>query len=593
MAKIRRAILSVTDKTGITELGAALDERNIELLSTGGTAKALRDKNVRVTEVSDYTGFPECFDGRVKTLHPKIHGGILFKRDDPKHVEEAQRLGIPPIDMVVVNLYEFEKTAREEGATLEKLVENVDIGGPAMLRSAFKNYKDVAVVTEPAMYQAIVDELKANGELSADTHRRLAVFAINRVADYDDAIAVELTKRLVGEETIRLVGRAGQQLGRYGENWHQKAWIFTIPGVKETNVVAAKQVHGPALGFNNYVDADAALQTVMEYDEPCAVVVKHCNPCGIATAETLEVALERAWQGDPVSAFGSILAFNREVDLDTVKVLGERKNGENKTGWMVEVIVAPSYSEEALDYIKSKDTKKSLRLLAVGDLKEAKGAFDYRMVRGGILRQSRDDSLYLGKSIDDLFEGAYLRTCKNSEKELLVGTVTRERPDPALKGLYEFAWKAVKHVKSNAIVIAREYAPGKYQVLGMGAGQPKRVQSAEIAVSIAEANLEREYKMLTDEESFDKYPILASEIQNMRSTISHTTLEDYKKHELAKCVAASDAFFPFTDGPEALAGFGIRNFIQPGGGNKDEEVTKLLNKYNAAMILTGRRHFLH
>ncbi len=600
MTKPQRAIISVTDKTGIVEFAKSLDELGVEILSTGGTAKALRDGGVKVLEVADYTGSPEMFGGRVKTLHPKIHGGILYRRDNEKDVEDAKNNGVQPIDLVAVNLYQFETAAKKPGATLEGLVEEVDIGGPTMLMSGFKNHKDVIVAADPTTYSAIIKELQEKGEVSAETKRKLAAFALNRVADYRAANSVVLTEKLTGEQTIRLSGREGTQLGRYGENWDQKAWIFTTPGTTEPNVVKAKQLHGGPLGFNNYLDADAALATVMEFSEPTAVVVKHNNPCGIATSDKLADALELAWQGDTVSAFGSIIAFNREVDLDTVKVLTDRigsfsAEGKPRKGYLVEVLVAPSYTKEALDYLKEKKSKESLRVLEVGDLQRPQEAFDFRAVRGGMLRQTRNSKNYLNSLVDDWFEPQHSVRDENSNSDRTVGIVTLEAPDRS-KGLYDFAWKAAKRVKSNAIVIAREYAPGQYQLLGIGAGQPNRVDSTKIAIDHARATLALEYQVAAG---------MGNEIQNgffQNSTQRFGDVtckpeeggqESYIRKELNKCVVASDAFFPFPDGPQLLVDAGIRNFIQPGGGNKDQETIDVVNKYNGSMVFTGKRNFLH
>jgi phosphoribosylaminoimidazolecarboxamide formyltransferase/IMP cyclohydrolase len=596
MTRIQRALLSVTDKTGIVEFGKALQEMGIEVLSTGGTATKLRDSGISVTAVKDYTGVPEMFDGRVKTMHPKILGGILFRRDNEKDAREAEENGIKPIDIVAVNLYQFEKKAAQPGVSLEELIEEVDIGGPTMLMSAFKNHKHVTVAPDPASYEKIIKELRETGEVSAETRRVNAAYALNMVADYRAANAVVLTQMLTGEQTVRLAGRQGKQLGRYGENWDQKAWVFTLPGVKEPNVVTAKQLHGGPLGYNNYLDADAALQTAMEYDDPCAVIVKHTNPCGIATAQTLAMALEKSWQGDTISAFGSIIAFNREVDLETVKVLTDRINPEGKRGYFVEVLVAPGYTEEALQYLKEKKTKETLRVLAVGDLKTPQEAYDYRLVRGGILRQTRNSESYL-TSLDDCFTEAHPVMCENSNTERTVGVATKLAPPHSLKGLYDFAWKAVKHVKSNAIAIAREWAPGQYQLLGTGAGQMNRAESCRLAVDHAEATLHLEYKMLVGAANEAERGFFTGEAQmfaELRKALpENITFADYKKHALKKAVVASDAFFPFADGPELLLDYGIRHFIQPGGGKKDQEVMLKVYSRGGDMVLTGKRNFLH
>jgi phosphoribosylaminoimidazolecarboxamide formyltransferase/IMP cyclohydrolase len=607
MTKAQRALLSVTDKTGIVELAKELQGMGVEILSTGGTAKALTAANVPVVEVSDYTKSPEMFDGRVKTLHPKVHGGILYRRDNEKDVADAEKNGIKPIDMVVVNLYQFEKKAAEPNVSLDDLIESVDIGGPTMLMSGFKNHKHVAVVADPAAYAGIVKEMKETGEISADTRRVLAAYALNMVADYRAANAMVLTERLTGEKTLRLAGRKGKQLGRYGENWDQKAWKFILPGATEPNVATAVQLHGTPLGYNNYLDADAALRTVLEFDEPCAVVVKHTNPCGIATADTIDMALQKAWQGDIVSAFGSIIAFNREVDLKTVKFLSERVNPNStpeKTlrGYFVEVLVAPSYSKEALEYLKEKRSKENLRVLAVGDLKKQQDAYDLRFIRGGILRQTRNSGSYL-TDIDDCFKPEHPVKCENSGAERKVGVVTNSAPDPAFKGLYDFAWKAVKNVKSNAIAIAQEWTPGKYQLLGIGAGQMNRAESCRLAIDHAEATLSLEYNVAAGNANESQKAFFTGEEERLAALgkkifpdgeqSAPTGFEAYRQEVYKKAVAASDAFFPFADGPKALLENGIRHFIQPGGGNKDQEVTVTVYSRGGRMIFTGKRNFLH
>jgi phosphoribosylaminoimidazolecarboxamide formyltransferase/IMP cyclohydrolase len=602
----RRAIISVTDKDNLDVLVEGLSRHDYEIVSTGGTAKRIREivsekgYDIKVLDASEVTGFPEMMDGRVKTLHPKIHGGILCDRDNGKHMGEAEKNGVELIDLVVVNLYEFEKTAAEEGATEEDIIEAIDIGGPTMMISGIKNCKHVGVLADPSAYEAFVKELDENdGESTVETRRRLAAFAINMIADYRGAIGVELTRRFTGEETLRRKFVQGQQLGRYGENWAQKAWKFILPGVTEANVFTAEQVHGGPMGYNNYVDAAGALETIKEFAEgpPAAVVVKHTNPCGVATADTLENALERGWQGDSVSAFGSILAFNREVDLATMKVICDRMNNDGRKGWFVEVMIAPSYSKEALEYVKGLKTKEGLRLLATGDLNQGeKEEFVYREELGGLLKQTRDDNLYLVDSVDELFKAPYEMTCPNSGKKLTVGIVTTKKPDGSKKGLYEFAMKAAKHTKSNAIVICREYAPGKYQVLGMGAGQPNRKDSGgKLAITKATENLETEHMIILGKAKLAAEAVLASEYSKlMKTELGGMTKEDYVRDQLENhCCLASDAMFPYRDGIDAIAKLGVKNVIQPGGANKDPDVIKAANGYGMAMVHTGARHFLH
>ncbi len=604
---VKRALISVTDKSNLDVLVAGLSRHDYEIVSTGGTATKIRriaDENnygINVIDASEVTGYPELFGGRVKTLHPAILGGILYERDNQEHVRQAQENHIKPIDIVVINLYEFEKTAAKEGVTEAEVVESIDIGGPTAMISGIKNCQDVGVVADPESYQSLVEELDDNaGELTAETKRTLAAFAINRIADYRSANAVELTRRFTGEETLRQIFVQGRRLGRYGENWHQQAWLFVTPGETEPNMVTARQVHGGDLGYNNYVDAEAALQTVKEFSDPAVVVVKHTNPCGIATSDTLENALERAWQGDPVSAFGSIIAANREVDLATIKVITERVNPQGKNGWFVEVMVAPSFSQEVLDYVRERKSKKNLRLLEVGDLNHGQGEnFEQRQILGGILRQTKDDKNYLTDSIDELFKDRYQLTCQNSGKELTVGIVTERKPEEKKRGLYDFANKAAKHTKSNAIVIAREYAPGQYQVLAMGAGQPNRKDSGgKLAATKAYDNLEMEYKILLGEANEAATAMLASEHEKLMATkderVKGMNREEYIKYQLEEnCVLASDAFFPFADGLIAATELGVKNIIQPGGSMGDKGVIEAANEYNVAMIFTGMRHFKH
>jgi len=534
---IRRALISVSDKRKVVDFARGLRELGVEIISTGGTARLLKENGVQVREVSELTGFPEILGGRVKTLHPKVHGGILARREDPEHMSQAEELGIELIDMVVVNLYPFESTALKPGVGLEELMENIDIGGPTMIRSAAKNYKYVAVVTDPEDYGWILEELRANGDLSDDSRRRLCVKAFRRTADYDSAIDRVLSEKLLGEEVLRLSFREGRKL-RYGENWHQKAAFYTA-GSEGSCVANAKQLWGKEMSYNNYLDADSALEAVRELkDEVGVAVVKHTNPCGYATGETLREALEAAWEGDPVSAFGSIIAFTRPVDLEAAEFL---------RGKFVEILIAPGYEEEALKFLTSH--KKDTRILEVPPLDLEPKDLIYRYVRGGMLEQERDRRLM--------------------EKWEVV-TETNFPEDK--RSLAEFAYKAVKHTKSNAIVLAREYKPGFYQVLGMGAGQPNRVDSfRKLALSKAKENLERFHS----------------------SEAPEVPLEDYVKAQLGEVVLASDAFFPFPDIVELAAEAGIRYIIQPGGSVRDPEVVGAADRLGMAMVFTGTRHFLH
>ncbi|MCT4708953.1 bifunctional phosphoribosylaminoimidazolecarboxamide formyltransferase/IMP cyclohydrolase [Enterobacteriaceae bacterium H11S18] len=461
---VRRALLSVSDKAGIVEFAQALSQRGVELLSTGGTARLLADAGLPVTEVSDYTGFPEMMDGRVKTLHPKVHGGILGRRgqDDAIMAEHA----ISPIDMVVVNLYPFAQTVAREGCSLEDAVENIDIGGPTMVRSAAKNHKDVAIVVKSSDYQAIVAELDANeGSLTLETRFDLAIKAFEHTAAYDSMIANyfgSLVPAYHGESkeasgrfprTLNLNFIKKQDM-RYGENSHQQAAFYIEEEIKEASVATATQVQGKALSYNNIADTDAALECVKEFSEPACVIVKHANPCGVAVSDSLLDAYDRAYKTDPTSAFGGIIAFNRELDAQTAQAIISRQ--------FVEVIIAPSASEEAL---KITAAKQNVRVLTCGQWQQRVSGLDFKRVNGGLLVQDRD----LG-----MVSAADLRVVskrKPSEQELR----------DAL-----FCWKVAKFVKSNAIVYAREN-----MTIGIGAGQMSRVYSAKIAgIKAADEGLE-------------------------------------------------------------------------------------------------------
>ncbi|WP_202307970.1 bifunctional phosphoribosylaminoimidazolecarboxamide formyltransferase/IMP cyclohydrolase [Dryocola clanedunensis] len=461
---VRRALLSVSDKAGIVEFAQALSQRGVELLSTGGTARLLADAGLPVTEVSDYTGFPEMMDGRVKTLHPKVHGGILGRRgqDDAIMAEHA----ISPIDMVVVNLYPFAQTVAREGCSLEDAVENIDIGGPTMVRSAAKNHKDVAIVVKSSDYQMIVAELDANeGSLTLETRFDLAIKAFEHTAAYDSMIANyfgSLVPAYHGESkeasgrfprTLNLNFIKKQDM-RYGENSHQQAAFYIEEEIKEASVATATQVQGKALSYNNIADTDAALECVKEFSEPACVIVKHANPCGVAVSDSLLDAYDRAYKTDPTSAFGGIIAFNRELDAETAQAIISRQ--------FVEVIIAPSASEEAL---KITAAKQNVRVLTCGQWQQRVSGLDFKRVNGGLLVQDRD----LG-----MVSAADLRVVskrKPSEQELR----------DAL-----FCWKVAKFVKSNAIVYAREN-----MTIGIGAGQMSRVYSAKIAgIKAADEGLE-------------------------------------------------------------------------------------------------------
>ncbi len=459
MKPIRRALISVSDKTGIVDFARALTDMGVELLSTGGTYRALKEAGIPVTEVSEYTGFPEMMDGRVKTLHPKIHGGLLGRRgtDDAVMAEH----GIKPIDMVVVNLYPFEATVARPDCTLEEAVENIDIGGPTMLRSAAKNHKDVAVVTDPADYVRVLEEMRANnGALSFDTRFDLAIKTFEQTARYDGAIA-NYFGRLSNEDpeqdpfprTFNSQFVKKQAL-RYGENPHQKAAFYVEREQTEASISSAEQLQGKELSYNNIADTDAALELVKSFDEPACVIVKHANPCGVATDETITQAYDRAFKTDPTSAFGGIIAFNRPLDAETAKAIIDRQ--------FVEVIIAPEVTPDALDITA---TKPNVRVLACGELNKPQQAWDFKRVTGGLLVQDRD----LGMVTPDQLKVVSKRVPTEEEMRDLL-----------------FAWKVAKFVKSNAIVYAKDA-----MTIGIGAGQMSRVYSAKIAgIKAADEGLE-------------------------------------------------------------------------------------------------------
>ncbi len=520
MAKIQRALLSVTDKTGLVEFARQLDAMGVELISTGGTAKLLRDSGIAVKDISDLTGFPEMLDGRVKTLHPKVHGGILHIRDNAQHRAAVAEHGIQPIDMVVVNLYAFEKTASKPGVAFHEIIENIDIGGPSMVRSAAKNFQDVAIVTSPADYETIAAEIKAaGGSLSLATKWRLAQNAFAITAAYDSAIASTLEgieppehgKFTIGKQgefpqTLRLSFRKAFDL-RYGENPHQKAALYGDGSGK--GVANGRQLQGKELSFNNIVDLQAAWDLAQEFNEPVVAIIKHTNPCGTAVAPTLSEAYKKALECDPVSAFGGVIGVNRTIDAATATEMAKL---------FLEVIAAPKFDDEAKAIFA---TKKNLRLVEVEAMEQK---WVLKNVSGGVLLQDND-----------------MRPLTDADLKV----VTERQPtEQEMKDLL-FAWKVCKHVKSNAILYARNG-----QSTGVGAGQMSRVDSARIGA--------------------------------MKSVLG-----------IKGSVAASDAFFPFPDGVEVIAEAGATAIIQPGGSVRDQEVIDAANKLGLAMVTTGVRHFRH
>ncbi|MGL6160497.1 bifunctional phosphoribosylaminoimidazolecarboxamide formyltransferase/IMP cyclohydrolase [Microbulbifer sp.] len=528
---IRRALVSVSDKTGIVDFARQLADMGVEILSTGGTFRQLQEAGIAVTEVSDYTGFPEMMDGRVKTLHPKVHGGILGRRGTDDAVMDEH--GIRPIDMVVVNLYPFAQTVAKPDCTLADAIENIDIGGPTMVRAAAKNHKDVAIAVNAGDYDGIISEMRSNnGALSQASRFDLAVKAFEHTAGYDGAIANYLgtitgSTEDSGRQTFPRTFNSQfiKKLDlRYGENPHQRSAFYAEANPVEAGIATAAQLQGKELSYNNIADTDAALECVKSFNEPACVIVKHANPCGVAIAANIGEAYELAYATDNESAFGGIIAFNRELDGATAKAIVERQ--------FVEVIIAPSVSEEARAAVAE---KKNVRLLACGQWGGACGqlgeqrvaALDYKRVNGGLLVQDRDDGFV-------------------AESDLRI--VSKRRPsEEEIRDLL-FTWKVAKYVKSNAIVYGKDG-----RTIGVGAGQMSRVNSARIAAIKAE----------------------------------HAGLE------VKGSVMASDAFFPFRDGIDNAAAVGIVAVIQPGGSMRDEEVIAAADEHDMAMVFTGMRHFRH
>jgi phosphoribosylaminoimidazolecarboxamide formyltransferase/IMP cyclohydrolase len=445
---VKRVLISVSDKTGIVGLARELEDLGVEIISTGGTAKALKDAGLKVVNISDVTGFPECLDGRVKTLHPKVHGGLLAMRNNPEHMKQLAELGIEPIDMVIINLYPFKQTILKEHVELEEAIENIDIGGPTMLRAAAKNYQDVAVVVDPKDYDTVLEELKTSGDISLKTKFRLAYKVFEHTSHYDTLIAGYLRDRL-GEasfpETLTLTFEKVQDM-RYGENPHQKAVFYKEVGANRGCITNAKQLHGKELSYNNINDANGALTLLKEFDQPTVVAVKHANPCGVGSAENIHAAYLKAYDSDPVSIFGGIVAANREID---------EKTAEEIKKIFLEIVIAPSYTKEALEILTQ---KKNIRILQLEDISSAlpQGTYDMKKVAGGLLVQNYNSELY-------------------DENELKI--VTDKKPTNEELEELEFAMKVVKHTKSNAIVLVKDKA-----TIGVGPGQTNRITAAKIAI---------------------------------------------------------------------------------------------------------------
>ncbi|MDQ2179867.1 bifunctional phosphoribosylaminoimidazolecarboxamide formyltransferase/IMP cyclohydrolase [Marinifilum sp. D714] len=510
---MKRALISVFDKTNVVEFAKELTEMGWEIISTGGTSAKFKAEGIPVMDVSDLTKFPECFDGRLKTIHPHVEGGILAIRDNEIHQKQMVELGIDPIDIVVCNLYPFKQTVLNPDSTHEDIVENIDIGGPTMLRAAAKNYNFVSVITDPEDYSKVIEELKESGETSKETKEYLAAKVFEHTAHYDALISGYFNKKLnvKSPKTLTLTYEKKQDL-RYGENPHQNAAFYTQIQETEGTLTAANKIHGKELSYNNIGDTDGALETLKEFEEPTIVAAKHANPCGIGSAETIAEAFQKAYDADPVSIFGGIVAANREIDKATAEIM---------SGIFLEVIVAPSFSKEALEVLTK---KKNLRLLELPEiLKSDYTAMKGRTVLGGLLIQDQDHKL-IGEELK---------------------VVTKRQPSEKEMEDLMFAWKTVKHAKSNGIALAKDKT-----TTGVGPGQVSRIWALENAIR---QGAER----------------------------------------IHGSVMASDAFFPFSDCVEAAHKAGVTAIIQPGGSIRDEDSIKAADEFGIAMVFTGMRHFKH
>ena len=515
-----KALISVSDKTGVVEFARELVALGWEILSTSGTMKLLREAGLPVTSVSDVTGFPEICDGRVKTLHPKIHGALLARRDIPEHMKALKDNDIETIDLVCVNLYPFRETIAKPDVTMEDAVEHIDIGGPSMLRSAAKNWESVTVVCNPSDYATIISEIKTTGNTTRETRLALSAKAYTHTAEYDMAIATYMRAQAGLNEKLFLEYDLKQSL-RYGENPHQQAKFYSSAEVEPFSLATAEQLGGKELSYNNIQDANATLNIAREFDEPFCVGVKHMNPCGSAVGKTIAEAWRKAYEADKTSIFGGIVAANREIDLETAQMLKPI---------FLEIVMAPSFAPDALELLQ---TKKNLRILKVDMTRDDKVRSQYVSMNGGMLVQDRDSSIVPVSA----------GQC-----------VTEAKPTEAQLADLDFAWKIVKHVKSNAIVVAKDG-----MTYGVGAGQMNRVGSAEIALKQAAATLKEEGRDINAE----------------------------------GLVLASDGFFPFNDVVALAAEYGIKAIVQPGGSIRDEDSVKLANEKGITMLFTGERHFKH
>ena len=529
--KVERALVSVSDKSGLTELARGLVAAGVEIYASGGTRRHLEQAGIAVREVAAYTGFPEMMDGRIKTLHPKIHGGILCRRDNPDDMAAIAAQGIVPFELVVVNLYPFQETIEREGVTIVEAIEQIDIGGPTLIRAAAKNHAFVTIACQPSQYERLMDEIRATGATTPELRRELAEAAFLHTSTYDTAIAVyfaNLRAKTQAEDfagalqdsfpdhlTISLRQEAGL---RYGENPHQPAALYAAPDATPGSLVRAEKLHGKELSYNNLLDLDSALAVARSLPTPGVAVLKHNNPCGAATAATLGEAMRRAWEGDPLSAFGSVLGFNVPVDAAAAEFLAQPDR-------FVEAIVAPDFTPEAFEILTTKPKwKANVRLLKVGQIEPGRGGLELRQISGGMLSQTADD-------------------LPDDESEWKVET--DRKPTDLQQADLRLAWALCRHVKSNAIVLVKDQS-----MVGVGAGQMSRVDAVEIAIR--------------------------------------------KAGERASGAAlASDAFFPFADSIDRAAEAGVAAVIQPGGSRRDNEVVAACDRHGLPMIFTGRRHFRH
>jgi phosphoribosylaminoimidazolecarboxamide formyltransferase/IMP cyclohydrolase len=549
--RIRRALLSVSEKAGIVDFARGLIELGVEIVSTGGTARALADAGVAVRAIEDFTGFPEMMDGRVKTLHPRLYAGLLAVRDDEAHLQAAAELGIEPVDLVCVNLYPFEQTVARGDASDAEVIENIDIGGPTMIRAAAKNHAYAAVLVDPADYAPVLAELReTDGRLSMATRERLAGKAYACTARYDASISSWLAQRLDEDfPAQRALAYEKAANLRYGENPHQRAAYYAEVGAPTHLLAGVTQLHGKELSFNNLLDLSSARELVEDFSEPACAIVKHNNPCGCALGKTALDAYERAFAGDPVSAYGGVIALNRPVDLACAQALSKQ---------FIEVLLAPGFEPEALEVLTQ---KKNVRLLELPDWPEPAGGLEAKPVIGGLLVQDRDEV---------------------SETAEQMTVMSAMQPSEAEWEDMRFAWQVCRHVRSNAIVIARDGA-----TIGIGAGQMSRVDAVRIAIEKAQAGQSEAGKQHGSGQSEAPAQHGSGESEGDGTPVQGGS------DRLAGASLASDAFFPFADGPQLAIDAGVTAIIQPGGSVRDEEVVAAADAAGVAMVATGIRHFRH